>query len=87
MSLAYLFGRVDAFAIEFRGHPDVGDKDLGLEQCRALDHLVVVGGDPDDPQVLMALYERPDTLADDEVVVGQQHRDRARSTRVVCHCM
>ena len=31
MTLAHLLGRVDAFAVEGRGHPDVGDQDLGLQ--------------------------------------------------------
>ena len=83
MPLAHLLGRVDALAVERRGHPDVGDEDLGLERGGPLHHLVVVGGDPDDPEVLVPLDEGPDALADDEVVVGQEHRDRARSDRAV----
>ena len=85
MPLAHLLGRIDALAVERGGHPDVRDEDLRLERGRPLHHLVVVGCDPHDPEVLVALDQRPDTLADDEVVVGQQHRDRARSTRFVCH--
>ena len=55
----------------------------GCERGGTLHHLVVVGGDADDPEVLVTLDECPDTLADDEIVVGQEHRDRA-CTGVCC---
>ena len=79
MPLAHLLGRVDALPIEVRGHPDVGDQDLGVQRGGFLHDLVVVGGDPDDPEVLVPLDESPNTLANDEIVVGQDHRDRARA--------
>ena len=81
MPLAHLLGGVDALAVELRRHPDVGDQDLGLQRGGALDDLVVVRRHPDDPKVLVPLNERLDALADDEVVVGQEHRDRAGATR------
>ena len=85
MALAHLLGRVDALAVEGRRHPDVGDEDLGLQRGGTLDDLVVVRGHPDDLEVRVPLDQGADTLADDEVVVGQEHRDRARSSRFVGH--
>ena len=41
------------------------------------DQLVVVGGDPDDLQVAFGLEQRAHALADDEVVVGEEHSDRS----------
>ena len=42
---------------------------------RALHHLVVVGGHADHGEVTMTLDERPNALADDQVVVGQEDAD------------
>ena len=58
----------------------------GWSEAAPSHHLVVVGRHPDDPEVLVPLDEGPHTLADDEVVVGQEDRDRARAgSRCVIH--
>ena len=57
----------------------------GCRAPRALHHLVVVGRDPDDPEVLVALDEGAHPLADDEVVIGEEHRDRAQAVVRVAH--
>ena len=39
------------------------------------DQLVVVAGGPDDLEVGLHREQRPHALADDDVVVGEEHRD------------
>ena len=85
MPLAHLLGRVDALTIEGRGHPDVGDQDLRLQGRGPVDDLVVVRSHAHDPQILVPLNECLDPLADDEIVVGQEHRDRAGTIHCVIH--
>ena len=53
----------------------------GSQRAGTLDDLVVVGRHPDDPEVLVPLDQGPHALADDEVVVGQEHGDRPRDAR------
>jgi len=85
MPLADHLGRLDALPGEARRHPDVGDDDLWLVGLGARDQLVVVGGLADDVDVVLELQERLDTLADDQIVVGEKHRDRHSSPcRRVC---
>src|ERR1700683_4319365 len=83
--LADLLGGVDPFPIEGGGHPDVRDQDLGRQSGGALHHLVVVGRHADDLEVLVPLDQRTYALPDDQIVVGQEHRDPARLVRVVIH--
>jgi hypothetical protein len=77
VALAHLFRRVDALAVKRRRHPDVGDQDLRLDGRRPADHLVVVGGHADHPQVGVPLDERADSLAQDQVVVCEEDVDGA----------
>ncbi len=67
--------------LERRRHPDVGDQDLRLGGGDAADHLVVVGGHADHPQVGVPLDERAHSLADDQVVVREEDVDGALGER------
>jgi hypothetical protein len=78
MALADLFRRINALPVERGGHSDVRHQHMGLEVEGTLDHFVVVGCHPDHVQVVVARDQRPDTLPDDQVVVGQKDGDRAR---------
>ena len=75
VALAQLLGRVDALALERRGHADVGDQHLGLRLGRARDQLVVVGRRAHDLEVGLERQHRPHPLADDHAVVRQEDRD------------
>ena len=77
MALAHLLGGVDALAVKRRRHADVGDQDLRLGGGGAADHLVVVGGHPDHPQIGVPLDERAHSLAHDQVVVREEDVDGA----------
>ena len=56
---AHLLRRLDALALEARGHADVGDDDLGGGRDGTGEELVVVGGDADDLEVLLAVRGGP----------------------------
>ena len=86
VTLAYLTGGVDAFALEGGRHPDVGHQDLRLGGLGAADQLVVIGGHPDHLQVGRGVDEGAYTLAHDQVVIRQEDGDRAvRGAAVVIH--
>ena len=75
MALAELLRRVDALLLEARRHADVGDEHLRREGLGARDEAVVVVGGAHDVEVGFEREQGADPLADDHVVVGQEHRD------------
>ena len=79
VALADLLAAVDALVLEVRRHADVGDDHLRGGRVGARDQPVVVLGDANDLQVGLALEHRPHALADDDAVVGEEHRDRGTS--------
>jgi hypothetical protein len=79
VALAHQLCRLDALPGEVGGHPDVGDDHLWVGRDGTLDQFVIVGSDADDVEVVLEVEEGLDALAHDEVVVGQEHRDRHRS--------
>ena len=83
VALAQLLGRVDALALERRRHADVGDTTWGVGRLGAGDQLVVVGGHADDLEVGLEREQGPHALADDQVVVGQEHGDHASPMRTI----
>jgi hypothetical protein len=70
-----LLRRVDALLLKARRHADVSDHHLGPGCLRARDQTVVVGRRPDEGQVRLQPDEGADSLPDDQVVVGEEHRD------------
>ena len=60
---------------KFGRHADVGDHHLRLGLVGARDQLVVVGGDADDLDVGLDREQGTHALANEQVVVGQEHRD------------
>jgi hypothetical protein len=83
MALAHLLGRVDALTLEGRRHPDVGDQHLRIGGGGTVDRLVVVGGYPHDVQVGLPVDEGAHPFANDQVVVREEDRDRARCLRIM----
>jgi hypothetical protein len=83
MAFAHLLGRVDALTLEGRRHPDAGDQHLRIDGGGAADRLVVVAAHPDDLQVGVPVDEGAHPLAHDQVVVGEEDRDRARSLGIM----
>ena len=75
VALAQRLGRVDALALEARRHPDVGDQHLRRGRLGSRDQAVVVVGGPDDVEVGLEREQRAHPLADDHVVVGEEHGD------------
>ena len=53
----------------------------GDKPCRQLDRLNAVGGLADDLEIRFAVQNRPKAVADQGLVVGQQHPDRAGRSR------
>lgn len=75
MTLANLFGGVDALALEVGRHPDIGNEDVGLGVLDTGDQLIEVSGDAHDLEILFGRYEGLHTLADQQAVIGQEHAD------------
>jgi hypothetical protein len=63
----------------------VGDQHLRFGCGRAADYLVVVGCHSDHPQVTVAFDEGAHALPHDQVVVGEQDRDRPLLSVLVAH--
>ena len=75
VALAELLGRVDALPLEARRHADVGDEHLGRRRLGPGEEAVVVVGRPDHIEVGFQREQRTHPLADDHVVVGEEHGD------------
>lgn len=76
VAFADLLGPLDALPLEVGWHPDVGDDDVRVRRLRTLYELGVIRSHPDDLQVVFDVQQRTDPLADDDVVVGEEDRDR-----------
>ena len=79
MALADLLAAVDALLLEVRRHADVRHDHLRGGGDGALDQPVEVLGDTNDIQVGLALQHGAHALADDDAVIGEEHRDRGTS--------
>ena len=72
---AHELGRLDAFVLEVRRHPDVGHDHVGLGLVRARDQAVEVLGDADDLEIGLQGEQRPHAFAHQQRVVGEEHGD------------
>src|SRR2546426_2886417 len=75
MSLAHLLGGLDPLALKGGWHPDIGHDHLGRRLFGAGHQPVVVAGHADYLHVRGAANQRPNPLADDQVVIRQEYGD------------
>jgi hypothetical protein len=75
MLLADRVRAVDPFELEVRGHLDVGDDDLRNVFGRGREERRGVLGHADDLDVVVGVQERAHALADEHVVLSQNHPD------------
>ena len=73
---------VDPLELERRRHLDVGDHHVGHLLGGGLEQRRRVGGHPDDLDVIVGIEERPDALANQDVVLPQHDSD-AHATHTV----
>src|SRR5215211_772445 len=76
VALAQVLGQPDPLVGLRRGHPDVGDDDVGMLALAGLAQGVAVPDGRDDLDLGIPLEQLADPLADDEVVLSQRDADR-----------
>ncbi len=65
----------DSLVLEVRGHPDVGDDDLGVLFLGAAHEAVEVLGDADDVEIGLRRQQRPHAFPHEQRVVGEKDGD------------
>jgi hypothetical protein len=75
----HLLGGCDALVGERRGHPDIGDDHVGYMLVGCCDQAVVVLRHRDHVKTGPHGQQRPDPLADQDVVIGEEHAQHIRS--------
>src|SRR3989442_10142348 len=78
MSLAHLLGGLDPLALEGGWHPDIGHDDLGRRLFGAGYQAVVIAGHAHHLHVRGAADQRPNPLANDQIVIRQKDGDLMR---------
>ena len=77
--------RLDALALEVGRHADVGHDDLGVGRPGALDQSCRSPRPPRPPRCPPRGPAGPHALAHQQVVVGEEHRDRFPRPLIACH--